>query len=100
MVFSITVLLNAALALIASALALIVTFFTTALLTVYYPSEKEQIRRKAADLLQARSDLKEDEAEFLEKLRWKSPANRFFLAMPKIFGFVFLTVFVACFYFR
>jgi hypothetical protein len=94
------VLLSAVVALFASATALAVVFFSLALLTYYFPSEKEIIRRKAADLLQARSDLSEEERTFLNDLRWRSPANRFFLAVPKIFGVVFVAVFAVCFYFH
>jgi hypothetical protein len=91
-----TILLSATVAFVASAFAVVVVFFSTALLSQYYPREKEAIRRKAADLLQARSDLKEDKSEFLSSLRWRSPVNHFFLAMPKIFGIVFVMVFAAC----
>jgi hypothetical protein len=49
-------------------------------------------------LLQARSDRNKEESVFLAHLRWKSPANRFFLAAPKVFGIVFITVFAACVY--
>ncbi len=100
MVFWGTVLLSAGAALVASVLAVVIVFFGTAFLSQTYPSEKETIRRKAADLLQARPDRNEDESEFLKSLRWKSPANRFFLAMPKLFGIVFVIVFGACLYFR
>jgi|ERR1700674_820545 len=94
------ILLSAAVALVASVFAVVVVFFGMVFLSQYYPSEKEAIRRKAADLLQSRPDLKQEESEFLKSLRWRSPANRFFLAMPKIFGIVFVMVFAACFYFR
>jgi hypothetical protein len=100
MTFWAQVLLSAGVALTASVVALVLVFFGMAFINQYFPSEKEIIRRKAADLLQARPDLKEDEREFLKTLRWKSPATRYFLAMPKIFGMVFVLVFAAFFYFR
>ena len=94
-----TILLSAGVAFVAGVLAIVIFLFIM-VFRHSYPGEKEAIRRKAADLLQARSDRNKDESEFLEGLRWKSPANRFFLAMPKVFGIVFITVFAACFYFR
>lgn len=92
-----TILLSAAVALVASVLA-VAAFLAIMIYRASNPNEKEAIRRKAADLLQARFDRKEDENEFLAKLRWKSPANRFLLGVPKVFGIVFVLVFAACFY--
>jgi hypothetical protein len=92
-----TILLSAGMALVASVFA-VAAFLGIMIYRASNPNEKEAIRRKAADLLQARSDRKEDENEFLAELRWKSPANRFFLSMPKVFGIVFVFVFAACFY--
>lgn len=93
-------LISAVFALAVGALSVIGVFFTAAIWNYYWPTEKERIRRKAADLLEARSDLTDAEKEFLASLRRISPANRFFLAMPKIFGVVFVAVFAACLYLR
>jgi hypothetical protein len=92
-----TILLSVAVAFVVSLLA-VAAFLIIMIFRASYPNEKEAIRRKAADLLQARSDRKEGENEFLAELRWKSPANRFLLAMPKVFGIVFVFVFATCFY--
>ncbi|MCX7310277.1 MAG: hypothetical protein NTV56_00765 [Alphaproteobacteria bacterium] len=100
MVLALTIALSAAVALVAGLLSLVLIFFSMAAWNYCAPSDKESTRRRAADLLQSRSDRTDDETQFLADLRWKSPANRFFLAMPKIFGVVFVVVFAACFYFR
>lgn len=92
-----TILLSVSVAFVAGVFA-VAAFLIIAIFRSSYPNEKEAIRRKAADLLQARSDRRPDENEFLAELRWKSPANRFFLATPKVFGIVFVFVFAACLY--
>ena len=98
MVLALTIALSAVAALAASLISLVVIFFSMTFWNQHCPSDKEATRRRAADLLQVRTDLTDDEKQFLADLRWKGPANRFFLAMPKIFGIIFVSVFAVCFY--
>ncbi len=93
-----TILLSMAVAVAAALLSLVLVFFGSALWHQNYPSDDEAQRLKTANLLQAKTDRTEFEDEYLGSLRWRSPANRFFLAMPKIFGVVFVVVFAACYY--
>jgi hypothetical protein len=96
--FWLIILLGVAVAVAAGLLSLVLIFFGAAFWKLRYPSDDEMQRSKTADLLQAKTDRSNFEDEYLASLRWRSPANRFFLAMPKIFGVVFLTVFAACYW--
>ena len=99
--FTVAIVINAALSLVIGLLAVLIALAAVVVKSVIYPSEKEATRRTAAELLEARrATLSDEEQTFLETLRWRSPANRFFLGAPRLFGIVFLCAFAACFYLR
>jgi hypothetical protein len=96
---ALSIVISAALALVIGSLGVLVILAVVVIKTVSYPSEKEAMRRTAADLLEARRrTLSDEETRFLERLRWRSPANRFFWAAPMLFGMISLCAFAACFY--